>query len=375
MADKLKYPIGIQSFSEIRENGYLYIDKTEYIYQLVSRGKYYLLNRPQGFGKSLLISTLHGFFNGRRDLFEGLDISQHDIEWKKFPVIHIDFAGVTSTTKEGFNDSINNILNELEKKFDIEHRNNLPGVRFGEIINKISEKYDSHVVILIDNYDFPLLDSFDNPELFKAISFVLKSIYSNLKKMDQFIKFGMLVGSVKFDYLSAFGDFNNLRDLSVLPQYAPICGFSADELSEYCQKGIAVFAVQNNLSVEDALQDLKENYGGYHFSPDDMIEIYHPYSLMKALDTRVNGDYWYDKGVPNYLAKLSKSSTLKTINIADLEILISDVINVPSEPRYALIPLLYLSGYLTIESYQPMFQLFTPCYPNREVERSLNSLA
>lgn len=375
MGNEIKYPIGIQTFSEIRESGFVYVDKTEYIHSLVSRGKYYFLSRPRRFGKSLLLSTIHEYFNGRRDLFEGLAISKYDHDWKSYPVLHIDFTGADYTDFDGLNAILNSVFNQLEKNYEITTSSTHPGVRFGEIIQGVYEKTGNRVVILVDEYDKPLLDSVNNPDLQEKFRNILRSVYGNLKKMDGVIKFAMLTGITKFGRLSIFSDINNLKDISLLPQFAGICGVSVDELKKYFCAGVEALATRNNFSVEKAYEVLKTNYDGYHFSPENMIDIYNPYSLISALDSEVIREYWFDTGTPNYLVKMIRSSQLPLLEMYDIYATLSEISSVSFTLGDSLIPLLYQSGYLTIKDFSPLTQYVTLGYPNGEVERGfLNQL-
>ena len=369
MADGLKYPIGIQSFSEIRERGFVYVDKTEFIHQLVDKGKYYFLSRPRRFGKSLLLSTIHEYFNGRRELFDGLAISKYDHDWKKFPVLHIDFTGSNYSDPDGLDAALNSLFEKWESEYGVTHVSTQAGIRFGEIIQAAYEKTGSHVVILIDEYDKPLLDSIDNAEQQDAFRNTLRSVYGNLKKMDKYIEFAMLTGVTKFGHLSIFSDLNNLNDISFHKQYAAICGVSVSELHTYFKEGAEDLAAQNGMKVEDAYRLLKRNYDGYHFSPENLMDIYNPYSLINALDALTIRDFWFSTGTPRFLVKMIKTAKIPLSELENVEATASEISSVSLKFDDSLIPLLYQSGYLTIKEVDPATQFLTLGYPNAEVER------
>lgn len=375
MAQKLKYPIGIQSFSEIRERGFVYVDKTEYIHQLVENGKYYFLSRPRRFGKSLLLSTIHEYYNGRRDLFEGLAITKYVHEWKRCPVLHLDFTGTDYSNPEGLKNLLNSMFSKWEQEYGILKINPELGVRFGDIILAAFKKTGSNVVILIDEYDKALLDSVDNLELQETFRNTLRSVYGNLKKMDKYIEFAMLTGITKFGKLSIFSDLNNLNDISLHLQYAAICGISADELKHYFNSGVEDFASHYDKTLDGAYEMLKRNYDGYHFSPENLVDIYNPFSLISALDSASLRDFWFLTGTPRFLIKMIKSACLPLQELNDIEASTSEISSVSLSFDDSLVPLLYQSGYLTIKSVDPITHFLTLGYPNAEVERGfLNEL-
>ncbi len=369
MGQKLKYPIGIQSFSEIRERGFVYVDKTEYIHQLVDNGKYYFLSRPRRFGKSLLISTIHEYFNGRRNLFEGLAITKYPHEWKKYPVLHLDFIGTDYSNPEGLNDILDSTFSKWEKEYGLEQTSTQLGVRFGEIIKNTYDKTGSHVVILIDEYDKALLDAVDNSELQEKFRNTLRGVYGNLKKMDKYIEFAMLTGITKFGKLSIFSDLNNLNDISLDRRYAVICGISAEELKLYFNSGVENFAYHFGKTLDEAYEILKSNYDGYHFSPENLVDIYNPYSLISALDSASLREFWFVTGTPRFLVKMIQNAYLPLQELNNIEASTKDISSVSLSFDDSLVPLLYQSGYLTIKSVDPYTGLLNLGYPNVEVEK------
>lgn len=369
MGQKLKYPIGIQSFSEIRERGFAYVDKTEFIHQLVDNGKYYFLSRPRRFGKSLLLSTLHEYFNGRRDLFEGLAITKHAHTWKKHPVLHLDFTGTDYSNPEGLKNLLDSMFGKWEQEYGILEINPESGVRFGNIILAAYQQTGSNVVILIDEYDKALLDSVDNSELQEKFRNTLRGVYGNLKKMDKYIEFAMLTGITKFGKLSIFSDLNNLNDISLHQKYAAICGISAAELRHYFNSGVEVLASHFDKTPEEAYGMLKANYDGYHFSPENLVDIYNPFSLINALDSASVRDFWFMTGTPRFLVKMIQNAYLPLQELNDIEASTKDISSVSLSFDDSLVPLLYQSGYLTIKSVDPFTNFLNLGYPNAEVER------
>lgn len=270
---KLKYPIGIQTFSKIREDGYIYIDKTDYLHALIESGsKYVFLSRPRRFGKSLFLSMAEEFFSGNRKLFEGLSISRQDYDWLPSPVLHFDFTGCPTDSDEGMELFINDFLEKYEVAYNIPiDKSKLIVLRFKEIILQAHQQTGQKVVILIDEYDKPLLDSVDNPERQNVFRQQLRSFYSNLKSQDAHIAFAMLTGVTKFGHLSIFSDLNNLMDISMQTRFSGICGITTEELRENLDEGVANLAMSLDIEKEEAYEALQKNYDGYHFSPKGSV--------------------------------------------------------------------------------------------------------
>ncbi len=369
MAVNLKYPIGIQSFSEIRERGFVYVDKTEFIHRLVENGKYYFLSRPRRFGKSLLLSTIHEYYNGRRDLFEGLAITKYDHKWKQYPVLHLDFTGTDYSKPEGLNNLLNSMFSKWEHEYGIQESNPDLGVRFGDIILAAYKNTGNNVAILIDEYDKALLDTVDNLELQETFRNTLRGIYGNLKKMDKYIEFAMLTGITKFGKLSIFSDLNNLNDISLHQQYAAICGISTQELRLYFNSGVEDFATHFGKTLDEAYEILKRSYDGYHFSPENLIDVYNPFSLISALDSASLRDFWFMTGTPRFLVKMIQNAYFPLQELNDIDVSTKDISSVSLSFDDSLVPLLYQSGYLTIKSVDPHTGFLNLGYPNAEVER------
>lgn len=370
------YPIGLQSFSKIREGGYVYVDKTEYIHSLISTGQYIFLSRPRRFGKSLLISTIEAYFNGRKELFDGLAIADYTSDWEPHPIFHLDFSGNNFESPDSLKKHFNTILSGWEKKYNISIiEKDLYGLRFGQIIEEAHRQTGQPVVILIDEYDKPLLETVGNKSLQEEYRNDLRSIYSNLKKQDTHIRFAMLTGVTKFGHLSIFSDLNNLVDISMDEEYSGICGITEDELHKYFHEGVASLADKRSLTVDEAFAKLRENYDGYNFSPEDALDVYNPFSLLNALQKRKISDYWFQTGTPTFLVKMIKTHQISPQLLEDYSIFQSDVMNVSFDMKSSLLPVLYQAGYLTIKSSEPEIGLLQLGFPNKEVERGfLNQL-
>lgn len=367
---QLLYSIGVQSFQEIREKGYLYIDKTEWIHRLVSSGKYYFLSRPRRFGKSLLLSTMEEFFKGHRDLFYGLAISGHGYDWEASPVLHLDLTGSNYNSPDSVASHLDEFLSEWEEKYNIVPLNpKAYGLRFRNVIIQAHRQSGHKVVILIDEYDKPLLETVDRPDLLEIYRGDLRAFYSNLKSQDSHIRFAMLTGVTRFGQLSIFSDMNNLEDISMLEEYSGICGVTADELHMHLQQGVEDLAAKRGITVGEAFEGLRRNYGGYHFSPEGSPDIYNPFSLLNALKKKEFGDYWYRTGTPTFLIRMIRSRQLSLQRLGDVEISRNAVENVSFDMGASLIPVLYQAGYLTIKGYRSDVNILRLGFPNREVEQ------
>ena len=366
---KLLYPIGIQNFREIREGGYVYVDKTAYIHELATVGKYYFLSRPRRFGKSLLLSTIEELFKGERYLFKGLYIYDHWDDWTLSPVIHLDLTGTNFNSPDSLRKHLDSFLTAWEQKCGIVplYRDTL-GLRFGNLIAELHNATRQRVVILVDEYDKPLLETIDRPDLQEQYRADLRAFYSNLKSQDSHIRFAMLTGVARFGHLSIFSDLNNLQDISMDDSYAGICGITNDELLNYFKDGVSEFASSSGLSFDEAVSDLKDNYDGYHFSPFRRLDIYNPFSLLNCLSKKRIGNYWFRTGTPSFLIKLVRKRNISPKKLDNLSIPLDDVDNVSFNLSSSLYPLLYQSGYLTIKSYRPEVRTVLLGFPNREVE-------
>lgn len=367
MAESIKYPIGIQDFEGLRHDGYLYVDKTGIIKQLIDRGKYYFLSRPRRFGKSLMLSTIKAYFEGKRELFAGLAIDTDDTKWEAHPVLHLDLNAQKYDTKEKLDYVISQFLLSQEKYYGLEEgKGDNFGPRFEQLIRAIREKTGKRVVILIDEYDKPMLQAIGNPSLQEEFRNTLKAFYGALKSMDGCIKFAMLTGVTKFGKVSVFSDLNHLMDISMDLRYYDICGITEDEIHTYLAAGVAELAEANNLSEQECMALLKERYDGYHFT-ENAPGIYNPFSLLQTLDKKSFGNYWFETGTPTYLV------TLLQMHNYNLEAMLevqtdADVLNSIDGGDTDPIPVIYQSGYLTITGYDKEFGLYKLGFPNKEVE-------
>ena len=349
MSKCIEYPVGIQTFSEIIEEKYLYVDKTALIYDLVHRAKYVFLSRPRRFGKSLLMSTLEAYFKGRRELFRGLEIENLEDKWIEYPVFRFDLSGQSYINTERLVEHISSFLNHIEERYGLKSEGSI-GTRFMELIRQAYEKYSRRVVVLIDEYDKPMLDCLHDDPLHEAIKTELRGFYSVLKLSDEYIKFAMLTGVTKFGKVSVFSGLNNLKDISMLPRYNALCGISETEFHDNFASSIRNFAEEHNLTEDVTWSKFKLLYDGYRFASRGE-NIYNPFSVLNAFDSEEFGYYWYASGSPSYLIKLIERhryvlSDLEGVRRSGEEL--SDISQISQD----LVPLLYQSGYLTIKGYE-----------------------
>ena len=360
------YPIGIQSFEDIRRGGYVYVDKTELIYKLAATGKYYFLSRPRRFGKSLLVSTMEAYFQGKKELFEGLAIASLEKEWTEYPVLHFDLSGASYTDMEALNDKIGRQLETLESRFGVVKKYKTLPVRFDNLIECAFNKTGRQVVILIDEYDKPVIDNLDRPELQDRMRETLRGFYGVMKGHGGFIHFAFLTGVTKLGKMSVFSDLNNLTDISMDARYTDICGISEADLKDYFQESVKELAEANGLSGEECRQKLALMYDGYHFC-EDSIGVYNPFSLLNTFDSMKFKEYWFETGTPSFLVKVMKNTSYDITSLSEQEAdssLLTDLDTVFLNP----VPLLYQSGYLTIKGYDEDFQMYRLGFPNREVK-------
>ena len=366
--DDMNYPIGIQTFKGLRAEDYAYVDKTAYVYRLASRGKCYFLSRPRRFGKSMLLSTLKTYFQGKKEEFEGLAIAKLEKEWKQYPVLHADLNTALYTTPEALVSLLDFHFRSWEQEFGIEKRGDDISTRFRNIIVSAAQQSpEGKVVILVDEYDKPLLEAIGKPELQEEYRQILKAFYSNIKSCDEYIRFAMLTGVTKFSHLSIFSGLNNLNDISLDPQYAAICGFTQQELESTFSESIDEFAEALKVIRTEMLELLKKNYDGYHFSRDLSVSVYNPFSILSAFDANTLNAFWFATGTPNFLVEVIKHCdypldrlVTEPKNAQDLDAIDA----MYSDP----IPLFFQSGYLTIKDYNPEFRVYHLGFPNAEVE-------
>ena len=360
------YPIGIQNFEKIRNDGYLYIDKTALMYQMVKTGSYYFLSRPRRFGKSLLISTLEDYFQGKKELFTGLAVERLEKDWIKYPILHLDLNIEKYDTPESLDNILEKSLTAWEKLYGAEPSERSFSLRFAGIIERACKQAGQRVVILVDEYDKPMLQAIGNEKLQKQFRDTLKPFYGALKTMDGYIKFAFLTGVTKFGKVSVFSDLNNLDDISMRKDYVEICGVSDQELHENLDIELHEFAETQGLSYDKLCTKLKEYYDGYHFTHNS-IGIYNPFSLLNAFKYKEFGSYWFETGTPTYLVKLLKKHHYDLERMAHEETDAQVLNSIDSESTNP-IPVIYQSGYLTIKGYDERFGIYRLGFPNREVE-------
>lgn len=364
------YPIGIQTFSEIREKEYVYVDKTAYVYHMThSPAKYMFLSRPRRFGKSLLTSTLHAYFEGRKELFTSLAIEQMETEWTTYPVLHFDMSLGKHLSKKELHRYLICQLEKHERKYGIESQAIDTNLRLATLIQTACEQTGRQVVVLIDEYDAPLLDVVHEEENLPALRHVMRNFYSPLKASDPYLRYVFLTGITKFSQLSIFSELNNIHNISMHEEYAAICGITQEEMETQMGTDIDRLAQKQGISREETLAKLKANYDGYHFawpSPD----IYNPFSLLNAFaDGKLNA-YWFGSGTPTYLIEMLRKFEVLPSQIGGFEAKASSF-DAPTERIASMTPLLYQSGYITITDYDSEIDLYTLDIPNREVRIGL----
>ena len=369
MALKL-YPIGIQTFEEIIKNNLLYIDKTEYIFRMThTSGKYFFLGRPRRFGKSLLVSTFDSYFSGKKDLFAGLAIEKLEKDWTEYPVLHFDMSGGKHMEKEQLEDYLDYILKEQERKWGITNPPIGANNRLIELITTAYEKTGKQVVVLIDEYDAPMLDVAHEKESLDVLRNIMRNFYSPLKMCEPKLRFVFLTGITKFSQVSIFSELNNITNISMRDDYAGICGITKEQLLGNMSEDINALAEAQGLSREEAISKLKENYDGYHFSPVSP-DVFNPYSLLKCFDEKNFGAYWFASGTPTYLINMMKKFEVLPSDISRVEADESEF-DAPTENMPTIMPLLYQSGYITIKDYDKEFNYYTLDVPNKEVKVGL----
>ena len=366
MMNELRYPIGMQTFSKIIEEGYTYVDKTAYIKPLLSQGQFIFLSRPRRFGKSLLLSTLKAYFEGRRDLFKGLAADSMDLDWTPSPVLRFDLNAENFSLENGLVSLLNRLLGEYEKQYGITAEADTLAGRFSQLIRKVAESTGRKVVILIDEYDKPLLEIEQNKELFEKNQRILKGFFGNLKSMDEYIRFAFITGVARFSKVSIFSDLNNLKDISIADAYADICGWSEQELISNFRPGIEALSQEREEDFATTLSAMRSYYDGYLFTPKGS-RLYNPFSVLNALDMKSIDPYWFDTGTPTFLARRIKKLGTFPPDINGKICSRDELVSVGLNDRNP-IPLMFQTGYLTIWRYIKDAGLYELRFPNREVE-------
>ena len=362
----MKYPIGIQNFKELREGSFAYVDKTKFVYKLADEGKYYFLSRPRRFGKSLLLSTIESYFQGRKDLFDGLSISDLEENWFSYPILHIDLNTANYREEGSLYAVLNSYVCAWEEQYGKRDYETTLALRFKGVIARAAQKEGRNVVILIDEYDKPILQTLHMHKLQEDYRSQLKAFYSVLKTQDRYIRFVFITGVTKFGKVSVFSDLNNLMDISMDRRYISICGMTQKELLGNFHEAIAGLSEAFGDTEEETLERLKERYDGYHFE-ENTIGIYNPFSVLNTLARQQYNDYWFETGTPTFLVDLLKMHNYRLPDITK-ECVSGDVINSIDSLSTNPIPVIYQSGYLTIKGYDSRFKKYLLGFPNKEVE-------
>ena len=367
----MKYPIGIQDFEKLRTNGYSYVDKSRFVYKLATEGEYYFLSRPRRFGKSLFLSTLEAYFQGKKELFEGLAIYDLETEWKKYPIFHIDLNTANFREKDSLYNVLNDYLTGWEDKYGTRDSEVTLPLRFKGVIARAAEKEGRGVVILIDEYDKPILQTLQTPELQAEHRAQLKAFYSVLKTQDRYIKFAFLTGVTTFGKISVFNDLN-LMDISMDYRYVNICGTTEEELKSYFKEGISELASANGDSESETIDKLRMRYGGYHFEKNSE-GIYNPFSVLNTLAKHRYKNYWFETGTPTFPIELLKEHGYRLPDLSKEQVS-ANVMSSMDSSFPNPIPVIYQSGYLTIKGYDERFKKYQLGFPNKEVEEGFLNL-
>ncbi len=379
---RMKYPIGIQTFANIREDGFVYLDKTDMVYSLANEGKVYFLSRPRRFGKSLLLSTIESYFLGRKELFKGLKIDKLETDWKVYPVLHIDFSTGKFSDINALKNLINEQLSEWEEAYNLKSKYSDYGPRMKYLVQEMHKQTGMRVVVLVDEYDKPLLDVMDTPykvnyqgmeiSLEEYNRNILKAFYSTFKAADEHLRFVFLTGVTKFSQVSVFSGFNQPKDITMSAKYETICGISEKEMEEYFHQQIEETANENGCDFDEMKSRLKKQYDGYHFSKK-MTEVYNPFSLLNALQDKDIRNYWFKTGTPTYLIRLMEHFNENLDEITGKYYAEEDFSDYKADIERPL-PMIYQSGYLTIKDYDPDVREFLLDIPNNEVKQGFISL-
>ena len=370
MEEIRKYPVGMQTFSDIREGNYVYVDKTRYIVDFLRNGsKYVFLSRPRRFGKSLFVSTLQAYYEGRKELFDGLALGEYEKEWVKHPVLHFDMSTAKNQTPEGLEEMLGYMLSEYEQVYGRDELAVQPSQRLQSLVKRAYKKTGQKVVVLIDEYDAPLLDVVHEKESLMPLRLVMRKFYSPLKYLDPWLEFTFITGITKFSQLSIFSEINNLDNISMFDQYSAICGISKTELLTQMKPDVEILAKALGKTFDETVEELKNFYDGYHFSKR-MTDIFNPFSILNAFDQMDLGSYWFKSGTPTYLVRL--------LNHFDqnLNELIGKYYATPQFDDYKAdvelpLPMIYQSGYLTIKGYDRDTESYLLDIPNNEVREGL----
>ncbi len=379
MQEERNLPIGIQSFEKLREEGFIYVDKTAFVYRIAHIKVQFFLSRPRRFGKSLFLSTLRAYWEGKKNLFKGLEIEKLEENnpdaWKKYPVFYFDFNGKDYTKNGALEEKLSAILGRLEKEYDCLNEGCSPEERFENLLITAYEKTGLHCIVLVDEYDKPLLETVDNKELQEHNKAVFKGFFGILKSSDEYIKSVFITGVTKFHKISIFSDLNQLTDISLSEEFSGICGITEAELRTNFAPEIAAMTKKRNIPEEECFKRLKKQYDGYRFCRNG-VNVYNPFSLMNALFYKEFGSYWFRTGTPTFLLKVLRNSRFDVRKFTNKTIYATEsILQDYTGDEMSPIPLLYQSGYLTIDEYNEHLDRYTLCFPNEEVKYGLiNSL-
>lgn len=362
-----KLPIGIQSFEFLRQEGYLYVDKTDLIYKLVTKGKPYFLSRPRRFGKSLLLSTLEAYFLGKKELFKGLAIERLEKEWIEYPVLHLSLNAEKYDSKERLEGMLNAQLVNWERLYQIEPDENSSSIRFMNVIRAAYEQTGRRVVVLVDEYDKPLLQTFHDLKLQDDFRRILTAFYTVLKDADMYLQFILITGVTKFAQVGVFSTLNQLNDISLDEQYAALCGLTSEEIARTFEPELSALAQREGLSFEGIMEKMAQMYDGYNFCEDEQEGMFNPFSVLSALSKRRFGNFWFATGTPTFLVDMLKKTDYDLRNLEGIEVSAASLTDYRADFRNP-IPMLYQSGYLTIKGYNNRYNLYRLGYPNEEVK-------
>ena len=360
------YPIGIQDFEKIRSGSFVYVDKTDLVYKMAQKGGYYFLSRPRRFGKSLLVSTMEAYFSGKKELFEGLAIADLEKNWIQYPVLRFDLSGEDYSQNGSLGVVLTRQLKRWEDIYGMTDIADTPSARFKEVIDAAYAKTGNQVVILIDEYDKPIMDSLGDKKLNESFRSLLQAFYGVMKAKDACIRFGFLTGVTKIGKLSVFSGLNNLKDISMDARYTDICGISEKDLKKYFAESVKELAQADGLSEQECYGELARMYDGYHFC-EDSEGMYNPFSLLNTFDSLKFKEYWFETGTPSFLVKMMKETSYDVTRLSGDEVgstLLTDVDSAFANP----VPFLYQAGYLTIKDYDKEYKLYKVGFPNKEVK-------
>ena len=360
-----KYPIGIQTFPEIIRNNYIYVDKTDLVWELAHYAKFIFMSRPRRFGKSLLTSTLESYFKGERDLFAGLKIADMEQEWTQYPTFHFDLSTAKHLDEDGVRNAIGLQVGLYERTYGSDPNETSPGMRLGGLIRRAYEQSGKQVAVIIDEYDAPLLDVLHDDTRLEVRRETLQEFYQPLKANEQYIKFCFITGITKFSQLSIFSTINNIMNVTLIPEFSAICGLTEEELCTTLWQDVEKLAGAYRVTAEEMHEILKRQYDGYHFS-EDSPEVYNPFSLLKCFLTRKVDNYWFESGTPTYLIRQLQHFGTDITSLDRLEVP-AEAFDQPTENMQNALPLLYQSGYLTIKDYEWDSRTYTLSFPNEEV--------